>query len=63
MTKKGNQSETGYQLTQFEVHPKGSHKGHPVGGGALVGVIGCGQILLRKCWEVGMDGGGRRERS
>jgi hypothetical protein len=32
-----------------------------VDGGALVGVIGCGQILLRKCWEVGMDGGGRRE--
>lgn len=29
---KGNQSETGYQLTQFEVHPKGSHKGHPVDG-------------------------------
>jgi hypothetical protein len=46
--KQGNQSETGYQLTQFEVHPKGSHnKGHAVGGGALVGVIGCGQ----KCWE------------
>ncbi len=33
-----------------------------MGGGALVGVIGCGQIFLRKCWEVVTDRGGRKER-
>ncbi len=28
-----------------------------------MGVIGCGQIFLRKCGEVGMDRGGRKEGS
>jgi hypothetical protein len=34
-----------------------------VGAGALVGMIGCGQIFLRKCWEVETDRGGRKEGS